>query len=337
MSIQDNENTISALLKLVDYVASGIGSVAGSMLAPWKAKQEAKAMQISAQGDADKLLIQAEAQSKAKEILLSEGSLFSGEIDISDAIDQRIHFQETRKQQNIESVVMMSAEQLGNEEVPNNEPDHDWTAHFFNHVQNISSTQMQVLWAKILSSEVRKPRSTSIRTIGILKDMDQEIAKLFEKYCSCCAHFGVGEYIQDARVISIGGNAGSNSLAAYGLEYTQLNRLNEYGLIISDYNSWRDYQSCIGVRAEIQNLVIKVPFQYQGKYWILETSDNQVIGKEFKLHGVAMTAAGLQISRVVNIQENAKYTEDLLSFFTQKGVRMVEVSDNNPQLFHVKL
>ena len=46
---------VSALDKLVDYTASGIGSVAGLMMAmwvPWKAKQEAEAKKIAAEGDA---------------------------------------------------------------------------------------------------------------------------------------------------------------------------------------------------------------------------------------------------------------------------------------------
>ena len=31
---------VAALEKLVDYTASGIGTVAGPMLAPWKARKE---------------------------------------------------------------------------------------------------------------------------------------------------------------------------------------------------------------------------------------------------------------------------------------------------------
>ncbi len=40
--------TVSAFEKLVDYAASGIGAVAGSMLAPWMAKQQATAKFIEA-------------------------------------------------------------------------------------------------------------------------------------------------------------------------------------------------------------------------------------------------------------------------------------------------
>ena len=43
--------------KLVDYAASGIGAVAGSMLAPWMAEQQTKALSIKVHGLADNLLI----------------------------------------------------------------------------------------------------------------------------------------------------------------------------------------------------------------------------------------------------------------------------------------
>ena len=105
--------TVPAAEKLLDYVASGIGSVAGSMLAPWEARREAKAKLIVAEGDANVLLIQAEAQSKAREILVSKDTNFTGEADITSTINRRILFQEQKRQLNIESVVRKAASQLG--------------------------------------------------------------------------------------------------------------------------------------------------------------------------------------------------------------------------------
>lgn len=43
---------ISGVDKLVDVLASGIGSVAGPILAPWKASREARARLIEAEGTA---------------------------------------------------------------------------------------------------------------------------------------------------------------------------------------------------------------------------------------------------------------------------------------------
>ena len=72
---------VPALEKLVDYTASGIGAVAGPMVATWKANKEAEAKRITAQADADAqitkakadadtLQIIADAQSKARSLLM---------------------------------------------------------------------------------------------------------------------------------------------------------------------------------------------------------------------------------------------------------------------------
>ena len=119
--------------------------------------------------DAKVLVIQAEAQSKAREILVSQDTEVTGELDITNNVNQRILFQEQKRQYNIETVVRKAASHLGDKSVENNEPDHDWTARFFNDIQDVSSGEMQNLWAKVLAGEVERAGSTSIRTLGVLK------------------------------------------------------------------------------------------------------------------------------------------------------------------------
>ena len=80
---------------------------------------------------------------------------------------------------NICAVVGHAAMRLENKEVPNDEPDHDWTARFFNDVQDVSSEKMQVLWGRILSGQVERPGSSSLRTLGVLRDLDKDTANLF--------------------------------------------------------------------------------------------------------------------------------------------------------------
>ena len=188
MPVEVNINVL-ALHKLVDYVASGIGSVAGSMLAPWKARQEAKAKQIEVEAKANSMRILADAQSDARKALISQDSPIIGELNIADSVSQRIQFQEAKRQANIEAVVRQAAEQLGDTTVEDIEPDHDWTARFFNDVQDVSSEEMQSLWTKVLAGEVERSGSTSIRTLGILKGLDQSTALLFQKFCSVCIFF----------------------------------------------------------------------------------------------------------------------------------------------------
>ena len=183
--------TVPALEKLLDYTASGIGSVAGTMLAPWKARREAEARRITAQANADALEIEASGQAGALQTIASArmearqkmGIPYSGDLTITDAIEQRILFQEEKKQRNIVSVVNQAALALDGKAVPDEEPDHDWTARFFNNVQDVSSEDMQVLWSKILAGQIEHPGTFSKRTLTLLTDLEQGDAVLFTQLC----------------------------------------------------------------------------------------------------------------------------------------------------------
>ena len=171
---------VPALEKLVDYTASGIGAVAGPMLATWRARQDAKAKLIGAQADADSLRLIAGAQADARRSLLAPDEPGGGVLEIgTDGITQRIEFQEKKRQANIASVVQEVAAELGDKEVPDHEPDPDWTARFFNDVQDVSSKELQRIWSKILAGEVETPGRTSLRTLSILKNMSRKHAEIF--------------------------------------------------------------------------------------------------------------------------------------------------------------
>ena len=323
---------VPALEKLLEYAASGLGSVAGSILAPWQARQEAQAKVLAAEGNAKALVIQANAQSKAREILASSTTNVIGELDIADAVHQRLLFQEEKRQINIESVVKEAARQLDGKSVSNSEPDHDWTARFFNDVQDVSSEDMQNLWSRVLSGEVERAGTTSIRTLGILKNLDQSTAHLFKKFCSICVFLNPdGNIILDARVPSLGGNAASNSLKAHGLAFGALNRLNEHGLIISDYNSRMDYNLSIGIITSNPDHFIRVPFIFQGRRWVLVPKNQSKPKKEFKLSGVALNGSGRELSKIIELEPMEKFAKDLIEYFQKNNLQMTEVNGNEMQ------
>ena len=316
---------VPALEKLLDIVASGIGSVAGPMLAPWTARREGDAKRIGASADADVLLIHAEAQANARELLVPPHGMSGGELSITDRVEQRILFQEKKRQRNIESVVRTAAAQLGDKTVNGEEPDHDWTARFFNSVQDVSSEEMQALWARVLSGEVERKGTTSVRTLGNLRDLDQTTAMLFKRLCSAAVFLGPEPTtILDARVPSLGGNAGTNALKAHGLDFNALNRLNEHGLIIADYNSWHDYQIAIGFALPNSNDVVRVPFWFQEKYWCLVPEQGRSATKQYKLSGVALTISGRELAKVIDIQPMEEFAQDLSRYFKKNGLQMIE-------------
>ena len=317
--------------KILEYAASGIGSVAGPMLSSWKARKEVSAKMIEAQGEAEVLAVRAEGQSRALSILASgheqarnlvksDSQSMQTELNIGEIIEQKVLFQEERRCRNISGVVQKSLDLTADGKVSDHEPDHDWTGRFFNYVQDVSSEEMQLLWAKVLAGEADRPGSTSIRTLAILRDLDKRTAALFRRLSSLCISIGQHGQFLDCRVPSLHGSAGANSLREYGLSFDKLNALNEHGLIIADYNSWFDYQLCIGL--EIPGQMVRLPFLYRKRHWVLVATEQRERTQEFRLHGVALTESGRELSRVVELELVPSYDEALKAYFESKGLVM---------------
>ena len=336
---------IPALEKLVDYAASGFGSTAGHLFAGWIARRkveakliaaegEVQAQQILAGGQAATMQIIAKAQSDARSTLISPEAVVEGEVTFGALVEQRIQFQEKKRQSNIESVVRRAALELGDKEVLDHQVDHDWTARFFSDVQDVSSEQMQSLWAKILAGEVERPGSASIRTLSVLRNLNQDVAGLFAKFCSLCVFVRNDPFkIFDARAPFLGNYGQGNALRDYGIDYLSLNVLNEHGLIVSEYNSWIDYNLCITTwPSERKEDIWVIPFKFQGTYWLLTPMVKRNTEKEFKLEGVALTASGQELSMVIGQSSDKAFADNLKQFFGARQLQMVQVDSGLPRI-----
>ena len=335
---------VPALEKLVDYTASGIGGIAGFFFSRMNARREAQAkliaaggeagvQRILAEGQADALSIIARGQADARSNLVSPDAVVTGELDFGDLVKQRIQFQEEKRLSNILSVVSQAADELDGKDVEDHEVDHDWTARFFSEVQDVSSAGLQELWAKILAGEVERPGSTSTKTIGMLKDLDRSAAALFTRLCSMCLFVSVDKnIIVEARAPTLGRDSDGNALREYGLGFGELNVLSEHGLIISDYNSWRDYGRSTGIHLEGTNARLHYPFSFQGKYWILTSTVQAAPLEELKIHGVALTKSGQELSKVIELESVGDYAEKLQKYFLSMELTLVEAAGWQPQM-----
>ena len=202
--------------------------------------------------------------------------------------------------------------------------DDDWLNAFETEARQKSTEQMQAFFGKMLAGEIKKPGSFSTRTVRILSNLDQNIAIHFARICS----MSISQF-RDTRVPSLNGNTEGNALKDYGLDFDALNLLNEHGLIISDYNSWREYRPCIAVPTE-GHQAICIPLNFQGKSWILLPKSKNIMGRTFKVNGVALTLSGRELFKIVEVELMDNYAQALTLFFNKKGYRMIEVSDNKP-------
>ncbi|HLN94046.1 MAG TPA: DUF2806 domain-containing protein [Flavobacterium sp.] len=153
------------LEKLIDVISKGVGTI-----------YRPKAIRKEADAKAYEIEIIERAKSKA----LAEGKEIDA--DTYERIQERILHKETKRQNNIDNVSQIAAEQLGQEQTVSDEPvDEDWTSRFFNIVEDVSDEEMQQLWGRILAGEVKQPKSYSLRTLELLKNLSKREAEVFSR------------------------------------------------------------------------------------------------------------------------------------------------------------
>ncbi len=102
--------------------------------------------------------------------------------EVSKRALMRLVQEETRKQENIESITAKAIPQLSENSNPQN-IENDWLLNFFDKCKVISNEDMQKMWATVLAGEANKPDSFSKRTIDTLAMMSKNDAQLFMQLC----------------------------------------------------------------------------------------------------------------------------------------------------------
>lgn len=271
------------------------------------------------------------AASKARiQILNKEGEQISAQLKVPkeyvDKASEKFASKIVREQLNLDQIGLNAANNLNNENHDDSEQQtseeisDDWLNEFENYAKLKSSDDMKLIFGKILSGEIKKPGTFSIRTVRLISQLDNQAAKLFQRLCSHSVSMYFGHnHLRDARVVSLNGNAGSNSLAQYGLSFDNLNILHEYGLIISDYNSWYPYATCIVYKQ------VGTTLRFGDLHYGLEPTDKEKYDKMVKLNGVAFTKAGKELLNIIPTEDATNYKRDLEEFFSKKHLKLVEV------------
>ena len=306
---------VPAVQKLIDYTATGVGAVAGLMLANWPASKEGQARLTSSRFDAcvrrieaeshtETLVVIAEAQAKARQSIDTTMESRRGIVEITtEDISQSIEFQGRKRLANVASVVEDTADELGDKEVPGHEPDPDWTARFFDCVQDVSSEDMKTLWSRILTGEVESPGRTSLRTLDTLRNMTQQDAELFRKICECVVS---GCFV----FFDWGDSTSYRTLRHYELIRIQDCGLVHYGIHSAHEIIWGD-KKVATFGYQDQTLMITRHPRFEAK---------------LDIPGMYLTQAGIELCRVVQSAPNMRYLQSLSRF--------LEVA--NCQLFYVE-
>lgn len=272
---------VDPAVKLIDIVQSAIGKA----YEPRHIRKmaDAKAYEISTVG-------QAMRDSSDIPIVYNKGNI---ELDTTDfdmfvkRTQNRMAYQELTKQNNIEMVVDHAYNILKDQDVVTNEPvDSDWLLRFFNSIQDISNTEMQLLWAKILAGEVKQPSSSSLRTLETLRNINKKEATRFQKICDYLIIMGNHKYLPNYQSL----------FSISGISYSDILEMDECGLMNS-----------AGLLTLEKSIGKERALFAKNKSYIITTSHSNEGGIIISVPQFPLTAAGIEISRLFDSVEQNDY------------------------------
>ena len=269
---------VSPATKLIDAISKGIGSV----YEPHRIKKlaDAEAYRIKAIG-------QALSENADLPIQYNNGEI-SVDLTEYESLQKRavcrFARQETQRQFNLENIADKAYDLLKDQQPQSDEVvSQDWMTRFINNAQDVSDEDVQNLWSKILADEITRPRSISIKTLDVIKNLSKEDASLFEKISK---HVINGQYL--LRVDTF--------LNSVDITYNDILKLDDCGLINSSSLIHQDRESYVDFS----------PVAYNNSYVLFAQSDKK---QKIKIPSYVLTNSGQELLALLKIStDNDSFT-----------------------------
>ena len=212
---------------------------------------------------------------------------------------------ELRNQSNKEAIAKKTLEIL-QEEHPKEattEPksvEADWMNVFEKFAGDASSERMQEMWARVLAGEIRKPGAFSLQTLRFIAELNQETARLFEKFATA---------VINADFIPFPPRRGA--------EFTELLRLQEFGLVTGVSGS---LNKAFSISAPMQLLT----YRRHALIVVLEPP------AEFNISSVLLTNVGREIYNILKIDDDIERAKEFANEFPKvKVTRILYMKTDN--------
>lgn len=286
IEISDVLGLSDPMTKLIETISGGIGKLYEPTHIKRMAKARAKEIKIlgEAISDVDYLPIKYDTDN-----IIIDGMNYS---ELAKRAQDRLAYQELKKQNNIDRVVGCAAEELCSKKSVSPEPiDADWITRFFDSVADVSTDKMQQIWGKILAGEVNNPGNFSLRTMEAVRNMSQKDAELFIKVAPFLMFSDSGMFI----------SSDDELLLKYGLSYEDFMVLDECGLI----NSSSALSLTLQFAKEKPELIYNIE-----KMGLFHSESDE--GVEISVRAYALTRAGKELYSIVNECSNNDFFIDFL-------------------------
>ena len=223
--------------------------------------------------------------------------------DTAERIGHRLAAQEIRRQNNIDSVVEATAEELRGKEVSEETIDVDWATRFFGIVQDVSDEEMKALWAKILAREIEKPRSFSVRTLNLVSMLSRSEAEVIGKMAQFVM-YDMNE--RDAYIL--------NSKTIEEVKFDEVMLLMELGLLDNSSNLAITLEKN---DADVNNLLLVK----SGIGLFISTEQKQLFVHVYKFTNLGREVLQLADGAELNVKYVKEYSENLI-----KGDKTMKVT-----------
>lgn len=145
--------------------------------------------------------------------------------ELAQRAELRLLAESVRQEKNLENVIeIASADLVLENEIVDETVDDDWFTRLFSIAKDVSSTEMQYVWGKILAGEIKRPGSFSLRTLDAIRNLSQKEAKIFQKILPLIIESD-GDYFITSE---------SSIYNKYDVAYDDIMILDECGLVVSD-------------------------------------------------------------------------------------------------------
>ena len=265
--------------KLIEVVSNAIGTL-------YEPRQLVRIARAEAEADR----IKAIEGAKTEALLANDEGRYT---ELS-AIEKRMVAKELKRQNNINNVVAVAAQSLKDDKDVSSEPvNPDWATRFFDIAQDISDEAMQDLWGRILAGEVTRPKSYSLRTLDVLKNITREEAELFEKAAQYVLYDG------SYYLYHFSGTANESM----PIEYEDVARLIEIGLIQPDSSVTQNYY--------YDETSTNIAYLFYGKKYVALIEITPELKKvSFPIY--SLTRAGVELYHLIPFTPDLAYLEQVL-------------------------
>jgi Protein of unknown function (DUF2806) len=211
---------------------------------------------------------------------------------------QRFIRQETRKQENIETITAQAAKQLS-DDAKVEKLDEDWIAYFFKQCDTVSDNEMRCLWSKLLAGEASNPGTYSKRTVDFISTIDKKDAELFTKFCQFIWFIDEpAPLIYDLK---------DEVYLKQGINFSSLKHLDSIGLI--------SFESISGYKREGYSKYAN--FFYYGHPTIIEF--NADINNSIAIGKVLLTSIGKELVTVCGSSSNDEFYKYVINHWFKQG------------------